>query len=124
MTRARYRFNNNIARAFRELKLEGFRNVFLDQNFTLHVMREGGIQQPIETLSASEKLTISLILMLAAKETFLPEFPLFIVDELTLSYDSDRFWRIMNYIKRRVPYVIVTSLTSSFIAKPQVIHKP
>jgi len=124
MTSARYRFNSNVTRAFRELGLKGFENVFLDQNFMLHVMREGNIRQPIETLSASEKLTISLILMLAAKETFLPDFPLFIVDELTLSYDSDRFWRIMNYIKRRVPYVIVTSLTSSFIAKPQVIHKP
>jgi len=124
MTSARQRFNSNVTRAFRELGLKGFGNVFLDQNFMLHVMREGGIRQPIETLSASEKLTISLILMLAAKETFLPDFPLFIVDELTLSYDPERFWRIMNYIKRRVPYLIVTSLTSSPMGKPEVIHKP
>jgi len=124
MTSARRRFNSNVTRAFRELGLKGFGNVFLDQNFMLHVMREGGIRQPIETLSASEKLTISLILMLAAKETFLSDFPLFIVDELTLSYDPERFWRIMNYIKRRVPYVIVTSLTSSLMGKPEVIHKP
>jgi len=124
MTNARRRFNRNITRAFQELGLKGFGNVFLDQNFMLHVMREGNIQQPIETLSASEKLTISLILMLAAKETFLPDFPLFIVDELTLSYDPERFWRIMNYIKKRVPYVIVTSLTSSLTGKPKVIHKP
>ena len=124
MTSARCRFNSNVTRAFRELGLEGFGNVFLDQNFMLHVMREGNVRQPIETLSASEKLTISLILMLAAKETFLPDFPLFIVDELTLSYDSERFWRIMNYIKKRVPYVIVTSLTSSLRDKPEVIHKP
>ena len=124
MTSARRRFNSNVTRAFRELGLKGFENVFLDQNFALHVMREGSIRQPIETLSASEKLTISLILMLAAKETFLPDFPLFIVDELTLSYDPERFWRIMNYIKRRVPYVIVTSLTSSLTGKPEVIHEP
>jgi len=124
MTSARRRFNSNVTKAFRELGLKGFGNVFLDQNFMLHVLREGGIRQPIETLSASEKLTISLILMLAAKETFLPNFPLFIVDELTLSYDPERFWRIMNYIKRRVPYLIVTSLTSSSTGKPEVIHKP
>jgi len=123
MTSARRRFNSNVTRAFRELGLKGFGNVFLDQDFMLHVMREGGIRQPVETLSASEKLTISLILMLAAKETFLPDFPLFIVDELTLSYDPDRFWRIMNYIKRRVPYLIVTSLTSSLTGNPEVIHK-
>jgi len=124
MTSARRRFNSNVTRAFQELGLKGFENVFLDQNFALHVMREGNIQQPIETLSASEKLTISLILMLAAKETFLPDFPLFIVDELTLSYDPERFWRIMDYIKKRVPYVIVTSLTSSLTGKPEVVHRP
>lgn len=124
MTNARHRFNRNVTRAFRELALRGFENVFLDQRFMLHVMREGSIRQPIETLSASEKLTISLILMLAAKETFLPSFPLFIVDELTLSYDPERFWRIMDYIKRRVPYVIVTSLNSSLTGRLEVIHKP
>ena len=124
MTNARHRFNSNVTKAFQNLGLKGFENVFLDQDFMLHVMREGSIQQPVETLSASEKLTISIILMLAAKETFLPNFPFFIVDELTLSYDPERFWRIMNYIKRRVPYVIVTSLTSSLTDKPEVIHKP
>jgi len=124
MTSARRRFNENITRAFRELGLTGFGNVFLDQNFILHIMRNGNIRQPIETLSASEKLTISLILMLAAKETFLPDFPLFIVDELTLSYDPERFWRITNYIKRRVPYVIVTSLSSNLKGEIEVIHKP
>ena len=124
MTGARRRFNENVTRAFRELGLSGFENVFLDQNFMLHIMRSGNIRQPIETLSASEKLTISLILMLAAKETFLPNFPLFIVDELTLSYDAERFWRITNYIKRRVPYVIVTSLSSNLKGEIEVIHKP
>jgi len=124
MTSARRRFNNNVTRAFRELNLKGFENVFLDQDFSLQVMRKGNIRQPVETLSASEKLTISLVLMLAAKETFLPEFPLFIVDELTLSYDPERFWRLMEYIKRRVPYLIVTSLASSPLDIPKVIHKP
>ncbi|RLI12574.1 hypothetical protein DRO35_02720 [Candidatus Bathyarchaeota archaeon] len=124
MTSARRRFNDNVTRAFHELNLGGFENVFLDQDFSLQVMREGNIRQPIETLSASEKLTISLLLMLAAKETFLPEFPLFIVDELTLSYDPERFWRLMEYVKRRVPYLIVTSLSSSLSDTPKVIHKP
>ncbi len=123
MTSARRRFNSNIRRAFRELELKGFENIFLDQNFALHVVREGNIRQPIETLSASEKLTISLMLMLAAKETFLPDFPLFIVDELTLSYDPDRFWRIMNYIKERVPYVIVTSLSSKPTDKIEISYR-
>jgi len=113
MTTARLRFNRNITRAFEQLDLEGFANIFLDQDFALHIVRESSLQQPVETLSASERLTISLILMLAAKETFLPDFPFFIVDELTLSYDPERFRYIMNYIQQHVAYVIVTTLTST-----------
>jgi DNA repair exonuclease SbcCD ATPase subunit len=124
MTTTKLRFNRNITKAFKELDLKGFENLFLDQDFSLHVVRENSVQQPVETLSASEKLTISLILMLAAKETFLSDFPLFIVDELMLSYDQGRFRQIVNYITKRVPYVILTSLTSSGIrGKPQVEHK-
>ncbi len=123
MTSAKLRFNRNVNRAFRELELKGFENVFLDQNFGLHVVRENGVRQPIETLSASEKLTVSLILMLAAKETFLPDFPFFILDELTLSYDPARLKHIVNYIKQRVPYVIVTSLTSEGTGRPTVAYE-
>ena len=123
MTSAKLRFNRNINRAFRELMLKGFENVFLDQNFGLNVIRENGVRQPIETLSASEKLTVSLMLMLAAKETFLPEFPFFILDELTLSYDPARFKQILSYVRRRVPYVVVTSLTSEGTEKPTVTYE-
>ena len=123
MTSAKIRFNRNINRAFKELELKGFENVFLDQNFGLHVVRENGVRQPVETLSSSEKLTVSLILMLAARDTFLPDFPLFILDELTLSYDPARFKRVVDYVKKRVPYVIVTSLTSEGTGKPTVTYE-
>ena len=113
MTTARLSFNRNVTKAFEELGLKGFENVFLDQGFALHLVRERSVQQPVETLSASEKLTISLVLMLAAKETFLPDFPFFIIDELTQSYDPERFRQIVNYMRKRVPYVIVTSLVEA-----------
>jgi len=123
MTSARLRFNRNVTRAFEQLSLKGFEKVFLDQDFALHIVRGNSIEQPIETLSASEKLTVSLILMLAAKDAFLPDFPLFIVDELTLSYDPERFRQIVSYITKRVPYVIVTSLASSGTGGIQVTYE-
>lgn len=122
MTTARIRFNLNITKAFEQLDLKEFDNIFLNQDFTLNVVRENSILQPVETLSASEKLTVSLILMLAAKETFLPDFPFFIIDELTLSYDPQRFKQIVSYIGERVQYLIVTSLTSSEAGKPEIIY--
>ncbi|MCW4020606.1 MAG: hypothetical protein NWF14_05195, partial [Candidatus Bathyarchaeota archaeon] len=122
MTTARIRFNLNITKAFEQLDLKEFDNIFLNQDFTLNVVRENSILQPVETLSASEKLTVSLILMLAAKETFLPDFPFFIIDELTLSYDPQRFKQIVSYIGERVQYLIVTSLTSSEAGTPEIIY--
>ena len=123
MTTARLSFNRNVTRAFDELDLKGFENVFLDQGFALHLVRDKGVQQPVETLSASEKLTISLVLMLAARETFLPDFPFFIIDELTLSYDPERFRQIVNYMTQRVPYVIVSSLASMETGGLRVVHE-
>jgi hypothetical protein len=123
MTLAKVRFNNNITKAFEELGFKGFENLFLNQDFELNIVREGSIQQPIETLSASEKLTVSIILMLAAKETFLSDFPLFIIDELTLSYDHKRFEQVISYLKQRIPYVIVTSLSKTREKQPQVIYE-
>jgi hypothetical protein len=123
MTLAKVRFNNNITKAFKELGFKGFENLFLNQDFELNIVREGNIQQPVETLSASEKLTVSIILMLAAKETFLSDFPLFIIDELTLSYDHKRFEKVVSYLKRRIPFVIVTSLSKGGEKKPKIIHE-
>ncbi|MFB0523091.1 MAG: hypothetical protein ACETV1_04940, partial [Candidatus Bathyarchaeia archaeon] len=68
-------------------------------------------------------LTISLVLMLAAKQTFLPDFPFFIIDELTLSYDPERFRKVVNYMTKRVPYVIVSSLASIKAGGLQVVYK-
>jgi len=123
MTTARLSFNRNVTKAFEELNLKGFENVFLDQDFALHLVREKSVQQPVETLSASEKLTISLVLMLAAKQTFLPDFPFFIIDELTLSYDPERFRKVVNYMTKRVPYVIVSSLASIEAGGLQVVYR-
>lgn len=48
--------------------------------------------------------------MLAGKEEYLPEFPMFVLDELTTSYDPTRFKTIISYLQQTVPYTIVTAL--------------
>jgi len=54
---------------------------------------------------------MALTLMLAGREAYLPDFPLFIADETTF-YDATRFRRIVNYISKRVPYTIITNLVA------------
>lgn len=110
MNSARQAFNESVARVFEELELHGFKKVFLDQNNVIHVIRDNDINQPVETLSASEKLTLGIVLMLSAREAYLPEFPFFIIDEIALHYDPDRCKQAIKYLRERVPYVIITAL--------------
>ena len=49
-------------------------------------------------------------MMYVAKQAHAPNFPMFVVDEVTGSYDLTRFRRIIDYIKGSVPFLMVTSL--------------
>jgi len=106
-------FNKRIMEVCRMLSFKDFHRVRInDMTWMLEIEREYGTQRKditLEYLSASERVTIGLILILA-KLQYLPEFPLFVLDELTLSYDPTRFKRILEYLKKTVPYVIVTAL--------------
>ena len=51
--------------------------------------------------------------MLAGKEEYLPDFPFFILDEITTAYDTVRFAKIINYIKDKTQYTIVSSFSPS-----------
>lgn len=111
MNSARKRFNNNVAKVFQDLDLEGFKVVFLDQNNVVHVIRDNEVHQPVDTLSASEKLTLGIVLMLSARQAYLPSFPFFLIDEVALHYDPDRCRQAIKYLVQNVPYVIITALT-------------
>lgn len=108
-------FNKQIMEVYRILGFKDFHDVRInDTTWMLEIERKYGTQRKdmsLEYLSASERVTIGLILILAGKEQYLREFPLFVLDELTLSYDPTRFERILEYLKKTVPYVIVTALS-------------
>jgi len=111
MNSARKKFNENVAKVFQDLDLEGFKSVFLDQNNVVHVIRDNDVHQPLETLSASEKLTLGIVLMLSARQAYLPSFPFFLIDEVALHYDPDRCRQAIKYLIQNVPYVVITALT-------------
>ena len=77
---------------------------------------------PLEALAASERITIAIALLLAAKRNYVKDFPFFILDELITSYDPARFETIKDYLKQSGDYVIMTELSSK--AKDiEVIHE-
>lgn len=106
-------FNTRIEEVYQLLEFkETFERIYLDDQFTLKIIRRLHGQPKdasINTLSRSEKETVALVLMLAGREAYLPDFPLFVADETTF-YDSTRFRRIVEYVSKRVPYTIITNL--------------
>lgn len=108
-------FNSRIGHIYDLLEFEDFEKIYIDDyTFEINVVRRKGsqtIRQPIKSLAGSERGTLGLILMLAGKEKYIPDFPMFILDAVSEDYDETRLSRIVRYLEERVPYVIVTTLT-------------
>ncbi|MHA2245516.1 MAG: archaea-specific SMC-related protein [Candidatus Hodarchaeales archaeon] len=105
-------FNRQIKKVYQLMSYQDFEDIRIDQNFRLIVKRRKKgklIDQPIESLSDSERITIALIVMLAGREEYLSDYPLFVLDKVTLDYDPTRFEMILDYLSlREVPYTLVT----------------
>jgi len=108
---ARIELNENLKKVFDLMQYTNFSKILINSDYELEITRREGYPTKLSRLSSSERLTISMIIMFVAKQAYAPEFPMFVVDEIMGSYDITRFHRILNYIKGKVPYLIVTSLS-------------
>lgn len=109
-------FNNNVKRVMSDLGFTEFDQIALDKDDKhLKVFRSGFIRQPVESLSTSEKYSLAIVLQIALKQTYVPDIPFFIVDEVVVSYDGARKGKILDYLdqiaKEDELYVIVTKLS-------------
>ncbi|NHJ00843.1 MAG: hypothetical protein EAX86_01820 [Candidatus Heimdallarchaeota archaeon] len=105
-------FNAQIEKVYQLMSYQDFEEIRFNPDFKLIVRRKRkgkSIDQPIESLSDSERITIALIVMLAGREEYIADYPLFVLDKVTLDYDPTRFEMILDYLtQRKVPYIIVT----------------
>ncbi|MHA1221711.1 MAG: AAA family ATPase [Candidatus Heimdallarchaeaceae archaeon] len=104
-------FEAKIMEVYNGLGFKDFDKIYLNSNFNLIIERKKMGAQPVSELSGAERSTIGVILILAAKELYDKEFPIFVMDEVILNYDPDKMKRILEYVKEKVNYVIVTSLS-------------
>ncbi|HUY01058.1 MAG TPA: AAA family ATPase [Candidatus Deferrimicrobium sp.] len=109
------RFERRANEIYEELQFKDFKDIELktDGRISITRIKAGKIidKWPFEALSTSERITLALIVLVAAKEEFVPTFPFFVIDEVITSYDPSRFEIIKNYIKDVTEYVIVTGLS-------------
>lgn len=108
---ARNELNKALSEAFEVMQYTNFTNLAINSEYELEITRRDGMVTKPSRLSSSEQLTIAMITMFVAKQAYAPEFPLFVIDEVMGAYDMTRFHRIVNYIKGKVPYLVITSLT-------------
>ncbi len=112
----RNNFNKKIMEVFKLLDFKNFEKIELDDTYNIKITRkfEGKtIIQNFNRLSSTEKLTVGIILMLALQEEYLPDFPFFVLDQITTNYDSKNLIKLINYIQKYVPYTIVTTFSST-----------
>lgn len=124
--RARTRFNQQIKELMNILEFTEFDQVALTaDDYRLVVFRKGFVNQPIRTLSMSEKYAIATLLQITLKETYLPDIPFFVIDEVILSFDENRKRKIFAYLNEQAKqnnwFVIVTRLSedvNKILVKP------
>ncbi len=107
---ARNELNKALKDNFELMRFIGLSEIMVTPDYELIVRRKGRPPTKLQMLSSSERLTISLIMMFVAKQAYAPEFPLFVIDEAKEPYDETRFEKIINYIRGKVPYLLITSL--------------
>jgi len=114
--RAIAEFNAGVKKVMADLGFTEFDQIAIDkQDNRLKVFRPGFVPQPLESLSTSERYSIAIALQIALKNTYLPEVPFFIVDEVVVSYDEERKEKILDYLGKMADdnnlYVVVTRLS-------------
>lgn len=110
-------FNSNVKKVMADLGFSEFDQIAIDKDDKgLKIFRPGFIRQPVESLSTSEKYSLAIVLQIALKETYLPEIPFLIVDEVMVSYDGTKTEKILDYLsqmaKEKDLFVIVTRLAT------------
>jgi len=119
-------FNTQVNALYKKLGFRDFEDIEIGPDFRISVIRkkEGKIVEdfPLDALAASERITIAIALLLAAKRTYVKDFPFFVLDELITSYDPARFEAVKDYLKRSGDYVLVTELSAQ-AREVEVIHE-
>ncbi len=107
-------FEKRAEEIFSELNYKNFESIRINRaDWSISIKRSGYHNEwNIKALSASERVTLGVVLLAAAKEAYLKEYPFFVLDELVTSYDPERFEKIIGYFKNLVDFVIVTKLAT------------
>ena len=122
---AAIKFNENIEKIIKELNFPEFKEISLDlENYNLNIIRKDNTYQPINSLSGGEKIVVSSLLQISAKETYNRDIPFIVGDDIILKMDNERREVFENYLKSIAKqndwFIILTRITDEDLIKEEI----
>ena len=119
------KFNENVMKIIKELHFSEFKEISLDlDNYNLKILRNDNTHQPINSLSGGEKVVVSSLLQISAKETYNRDIPFILGDDIILKMDDERREVFENYLKAIAKendwFVILTRVTDEDLVKEEI----
>ena len=109
------------------MSLPKIEKVYLDINEdnNLKIIRKGNPEpHELNTLSGGERVVISSLLQISAKETYNPEIPFILGDDLILKMDGEAREIYYNYLrtiaKKYDWFIILTRVTDEDLIKEEI----
>ncbi len=117
------RINEEMSRHFTLLKLAELEYPVIKKDFTLRIVRTGGIQSSLIELSDAEKAIFTILLTLTLKDYTAQDFPFYIVDGLIELIDNARVRAVLNYLKDKADerLVVITTKNKPFTGEPKEV---
>jgi len=120
---------NSLKECFELLELAQLDRISITEKFDIIITRKGGYETSIAELSGAERALIAFIIMVIAKNEFLPEFPILIIDEIGEFMDKTRFLKIIDYLKATIDILIITRNKPlkgkpTLITQTEILHDP
>ena len=122
---AALKFNENIKKIIHELNFTEFKEISLAlEDYNLNIIRKDDTAQQLNSLSGGEKVVVSSLLQISAKETYNPEIPFIIGDDIILKMDEGRREIFYSYLKTIAKendwFVILTRVTDEDLIKEEI----
>jgi uncharacterized protein YhaN len=95
---------------FRDIKIAEETTRGRPPSLDVIVEHESGKKQSLSSLNTTEQLTLGLVFQIAAKKSYIPDFPFFVIDDNMKSYDMDQYNSIIRYLESCADYVLITQL--------------
>ena len=90
----------------------------------MNIIRKDNTSQPINSLSGGEKVVVSSLLQISAKETYNRDIPFIVGDDIILKMDDERREVFETYLKSIAKdndwFVILTRVTDEDLIKEEI----